>query len=286
MKSPLEVLNLYPPHDYTVNGAYRSRRASCGHKPFLLFAGTSLSWDDFGSAVTNLAHAFHARGVSKGDRVAIMAHNHPAHVLTLFTVARLGAIMVPINPEFRVEETRYALTHAAVSGVIASPETLATIRSATEGLGAQPWTILLDSSDDAQSLKSVMAEARLTEPPNIGAPGDTCVIIYTSGTTGIPKGVMHSQRNFVTAGEAFVQRVHLQPSDRVMIVLPLFHMNALFYSIAGALVAGAGAIIVPKFSASTFWQIAADNGATEVNLIEAMGDDSAIASRQRVPGRP
>ncbi len=51
-----------------------------------------------------------SEGVGKGDRVAIMARNHPAHVLTLFAVARLGAIMVPINPEFRVEEARYALT--------------------------------------------------------------------------------------------------------------------------------------------------------------------------------
>jgi crotonobetaine/carnitine-CoA ligase len=272
MKSPLEVLNLYPPHDYTVSGAYTSRRASCGDKPFLLFARTSLSWDDFGSKITKLAQAFHARGIGKGDRVAIMARNHPAHVMTLFSVARLGAIMVPINPEFRVEETRYALTHAEVRGVIASSETLATVRSATEGIGQAPWTILLDgSNEDSQSLDSVIAEARSTEPPNIGGADDTCVIIYTSGTTGVPKGVMHSQRNFVTAGEAFVQRVHLQPSDRVMVVLPLFHMNALFYSIAGALAAGAGAIIVPKFSASTFWQIAADNGATEVNLIEAMG---------------
>jgi crotonobetaine/carnitine-CoA ligase len=278
MKSPLDVVNSYPPHDYTLSGAYASRRASCGDKPFLLFGQTSLSWDDFGFKVTRLAQAFHGRGVGKGDRVAIMARNHPAHVLTLFAVARLGAIMVPINPEFRVEEARYALTHAEVTGVIASSETLATVRSATKDGGPAPWTILLDGSDDdAPSLESAMAEARSSEPPNVGAADDTCVIIYTSGTTGVPKGVMHSQRNYVTAGEAFVQRVHLQPSDRVMVVLPLFHMNALFYSIAGALAAGASAIIVPKFSASTFWQTAADNGATEVNLIEAMG--SILQSR-------
>ena len=67
---------------------------------------------------------------------------------------------------------------------------------------------------------------------------DTVLIVYTSGTTGFPKGAMHSQRSFVTGGEAFVQRVYLQDDDRVMIVLPLFHINALFYSVAGTLAAG------------------------------------------------
>jgi len=95
---------------------------------------------------------------------------------------------------------------------------------------------------------------------------------------------MHSQRSFVTGGEAFVQRVYLQPDDRVMIVLPLFHINALFYSVAGTLAAGASMVIVPRFSASTFWQTALDTGATEINIIEAIG--TILANRPRSEFRP
>jgi crotonobetaine/carnitine-CoA ligase len=69
-----------------------------------------------------------------------------------------------------------------------------------------------------------------------------------------------------------------------MIVLPLFHMNALFYSIAGALAVGGSAIIVPRFSASTFWQVAVDQGATEVNFIESIG--AILKSRPRSEFRP
>src|SRR6476469_428900 len=87
---------------------------------------------------------------------------------------------------------------------------------------------------------------------------DTFLIVYTSGTTGFPKGSMHSQRSFVTGGEAFVQRVYLQDDERVMIVLPLFHINALFYSVAGTLAAGCSMAIVPRFSASTFWDAAVE----------------------------
>jgi crotonobetaine/carnitine-CoA ligase len=91
--------------------------------------------------------------------------------------------------------------------------------------------------------------------PAAGPDADaTCVFIYTSGTTGFPKGVMHSQRSLLTAGEGFVARMHLQPDDRLLCVLPLFHINAIFYSLAGSLAAGATLILEPKFSASKFWQ--------------------------------
>mgnify|MGYP006192014959 CR=1 FL=1 len=73
-------------------------------------------------------------------------------------------------------------------------------------------------------------------PSDVSA-DDTFLIVYTSGTTGFPKGAMHSQKSFVTGGEAFVQRVYLQDDDRVMIVLPLFHINAPAYSVLGSVAA-------------------------------------------------
>ena len=68
------------------------------------------------------------------------------------------------------------------------------------------------------------------------------------------------------------------------IILPLFHVNALFYSLAGTLAAGASAVVVPKFSASTFWQTAIETGATEVNVIEAIG--TILINRPRSEFRP
>ncbi len=272
MKTPLEVINLYPAHDDTLAGAFATRQASRGSEPFLLVAGECLTWDEFAIQSAKLAAAFQARGIAKGDRVAIMARNHLGHVLTLFAAARLGAIMVPVNPDFGAQEARYVLSHAEVSGVIVAGETLPVVRQALRDTSLVPWMIRLDGSDhDAPSLQRVQQDAPSAAPPNLGAPDDTCVIVYTSGTTGLPKGVMHSQRSFVAAGEAYVERVHLQETDRPMIVLPLFHINALFYSVAGTLVAGASAVVVPRFSASTFWQTAAETGGTVTNIIEAIG---------------
>jgi len=272
MLKPLEVLKLYPEHGYTLNGAFASRAQSDPRRPFMLFAGRTWSWAEFGAAAEQTACLFAARGVKQGDRVAVVARNHEGHVLALFALARLGAVMVPINPEFGVQEARYVLHHAEVCGVIASSDTLDTARQACAGLATAPWFMTLDVSGDA--VPNFLQEIQRAPPraPADGVTGNaTCLIIYTSGTTGFPKGAMHSQKSFVHCGEAFVQRVHLQPEDRVMIILPLFHVNALFYSVAGTVAAGCSMVVVPRFSASTFWDTAVETGATEVNIIEAIG---------------
>lgn len=272
MKSPLEILRLYPPHDYTLHGAFASRTQRDPQRTFMLYDKTAWSWTAFDRAVEQAARVLVARGIRKGDRLGVMGTNSDGHIIVLFALARIGAIMVPVNPEFGVHEARYVFHHAEVSAVAASEKTLGTARQACEGLANPPWFMLLDGAGgDVPLLCHLMQEAPEVSLPDDVSPDATCLIVYTSGTTGFPKGAMHSQRSFVTGGEAFVQRVCLQDDDRLMIVLPLFHINALFYSVAGTLAAGASMVIVPRFSASTFWQTAVESGATEVNIIEAIG---------------
>ncbi len=201
-----------------------------------------------------------ARGIKKGDRVAVMARNHPGHVLMLLALARLGAIMVPVNPEFGVTEARYVMQHAGVAAVACSAEVLAVAREAAAGIAPAPWFTLIDgAADGVAALDDLIAAAPDDALPPAGTADDTCLIVYTSGTTGFPKGAMHSQRSFVTGGEAYVQRIYVQPEERLMIVLPLFHINALFYSVAGTLAGGACMIIVPQVFGV---HVLADRGST------------------------
>jgi crotonobetaine/carnitine-CoA ligase len=96
-------------------------------------------------------------------------------------------------------------------------------------------------------------------------------IVYTSGTTGFPKGVIHVHKDFTLTGEAFTLCAGIGPEDRLFTILPLFHVNAEYYSTMGALAAGASLILVPKFSAGIFWDQAVYYGATEFNFIGAIG---------------
>ncbi len=98
---------------------------------------------------------------------------------------------------------------------------------------------------------------------------------------------MHSQQSFVLAGERHIERVHLQPCDRALCVLPLFHNNALFNITASTVAAGATLVLVPKFSASQFWRTVAEQGVTQVNVMAALS--TILARRPRseyVPGHP
>ena len=280
MLRPLEVLRRYAPHDGTLAGVLASRAVRDPERTLLLYRGRETSYAEFARRVDAAARALAARGIGHGARFAVMASNSADFVVLLFALARLGAILVPVNPEFGVEEAGYILRHAGVAAVATQAAALEVAREATRTLSPAPWFLLLEGeSGDVPHFDALIAQAPTTTLPPPPASDATCLTLYTSGTTGFPKGVMHSQRNFVLAGEGFVARMHLQPDERLMCVLPMFHINALFYSIAGTLAAGASLVLLPRFSASQFWKAAADAGATQVNIIAAIGN--ILARRPR-----
>lgn len=280
MLSSLQVLRLYPPHDGSIASLLHTRAAAAPQRPCIVFEGRSYSYAQVVDAVGRTAAVLAAQGVAAGDRVGVMSLNHPSTVFVLLALAGLGAIMVPVNPEYGEHEARYVLEHAQVCGVVVAPASLPTVAAACRHGGATPWLMLNAADAGAHGLAVLPERARAWSGavPIAGAAADaTCVFIYTSGTTGFPKAGMHSQRSVVTAGEGFVDRMALQPQDRLLCVLPMFHINAICYSLFGALAAGATLILEPKFSAARFWETVGQTGATEVNTIAAA---SAILMRR------
>jgi crotonobetaine/carnitine-CoA ligase len=273
MLRPLEVLKLYPPHTGTLASLLDSRAAVAPERECLVFEQRAMRYAELRERVGRAALLLQRRGVRPGDRVGVMSTNHPSTVVLLLALARIGAVMVPVNPDYKAAEASYVFDHAQVSGVLCSPEALPVVREVVAALPAEPWLMLNRAGDDAlpvfdDGLDAVHDPA----PPDAQTPDAPCVFIYTSGTTGFPKGVMHGQRALILAGEGFVARMHLQPDDRLLCILPMFHINALFYSLAGALAAGATLILLPRFSASMFWIEAARTRATEANTIAAVSN--------------
>jgi crotonobetaine/carnitine-CoA ligase len=284
-RAPLEVLRLYPAHDGTLTGAFESRMRVDAERSFLLFRGREWRRHEFHAAALALARSLWRRGIRPGDRIGVLSRNHEGHVLLLFALARIGAIMVPTNPEFGVAEVKYVFGTARVSAIACSADCLEVARAAVSDSAPAPWFVLFDGeAEGADTLAAMMQLAPAVDlPPNPSA-DTSCLIIFTSGSTGFPKGALHSQRNFVTAGEANIARLWLQPEDRLLTMLPLFHVNALFYSLAGALAAGACCALEERFSASTFWDTVVATGATTVNIIEAIG--RILVARPRSEYRP
>lgn len=161
-----------------------------------------------------------------------MAFNDPATPVLLLACARLGAILVPCNPEVSADDAHYIFSHAQVMGVLCSVEALDRVEQALAGVAAPttvgaelhangeqpPWITLLDAlpihAGSALATKPATAEgttaphaASQAAPPAArrGTADHTLFILYTSGTTSFPRGgVMHSQGSYVLTAEAFV----------------------------------------------------------------------------------
>ena len=127
--TPLEVLQRYPAHDYTLHGALASRAQRIPQHSFIEFENGRLSYAETRAHVHQAMALLASYGVKPGDRIAVMAHNHPATAVLFLALASLGAMMVGVNPDFGEKEAHYVLEHSQSSGIVCSPAALATVEA-------------------------------------------------------------------------------------------------------------------------------------------------------------
>lgn len=223
-------------------------------------SGTRFSYAELGAAVDRLARALIGIGVSKGDRVGIWAVNCPEWVLVQYAAARVGAIMVNINPAYRAHELEYVLRHAGISVLCASQHhkssdyraLVAEVRDRCPGLravhfiGDGSWDALLNAAQTVAPEQLGQREAELScdDPVNIQ---------YTSGTTGFPKGATLSHHNILNNGYSVGETLGCNAQDRICLPVPFYHCFGMVMGNLAALTHGA-CIVIP---APTF-----DPGAT------------------------
>lgn len=273
--TPRETLARYRPHDLTLTGLLESRCAAGADRVFLCDGSRQWRYGEFAADVAAAACLLSRHGVVPGDRVAVMAPTTAETVIALFAIARLGALLVPINPELRSEESRPIVQRSRPRVLIHAAALAVDAAAACAGPAPAPLRVAIGSGFGD-------FDRRLTLDASTPRPGpdDSCLVLFTSGTTGTPKGVMHAQRTFVVAGEGFVERQWIQPDDRMLCILPMFHVNALFYSLGGAMAAGATLILGGKFSASRFWSLVAESRATQVNMLGSIGKILSLRPRE------
>ncbi len=210
-------------------------------------------------------------GVERGDRLHLHLSNGPAFYDLWFGAARAGAVIVPTNPLSTSEELAFVIGHAGCSVSVTQPDLLAAVAAARGGASG----VLVTGGDDidgARSLSSALGSADEMAADASTAqvdPLDPLAILYTSGTTSRPKGVIVTHAAYLHAGEVVAGHLRLRPDDRQLIVLPLFHGNAQYYSTMSALVTGASIALVERFSASRWSAQALAMDATVASLFAA-----------------
>jgi len=276
-----DVLNRYPGPVRTIPELLHSRAAVVPQQPAVEFEARAWTYAQLAAGSAALAQRLAAMGVQAGDRVAHVEANSDIAVLLFLASVSLGAIFVPMNPALTDDDLAYQLGHCGAVLVATSAAEAPRFDGLLQRIGLAAQRLLLEdiglAAADADAALALLPASGVVPPPL--APETPAVVIYTSGTTGRPKGVLHSHANYVLSAEAFVGRLDLQPHERLLTVFPLFHVNALFYSLGGALAAGGAFITARRFSASTFWTLAAKTRATELNILASLAKILAVRPR-------
>ena len=191
--------------------------------------GFRASYREFWELTTKCARGLLARGVKKGDRVGIWAPNRYEWTVVQYATARMGAILVNINPAYKTSELEYALNQSGVSFLVLAKafRTNDYVAMLEEVRGRCPElresVVLEDGWEKLLRDSTKVAEADLDELEATLQFDDPINIQYTSGTTGFPKGATLSHHNILNNGYFIGEGVHYTPEDRVCIPVPFYH---------------------------------------------------------------
>ena len=225
--------------------------------------GRQFTYSQFADAVSRTAALLAGEGVAKGDVVSLLMPNSVEYVIAYFACWRLGALAGPINSHLKEQEISYVVSNSEAKALLVGSEFLPVINQLRD-LPTLNAVILFD--DEAQATRDftkVEATADVTLD-------DEAIIIYTSGTTGKPKGCLLTHGNVVANARQISQWLGFNESDRLLTMMPLFHMNAVSVTTMSALYAGGSSVVSPKFSASRFWQIISDYQITSFGSVATM----------------
>jgi acyl-CoA synthetase (AMP-forming)/AMP-acid ligase II len=238
----------------------------------LIFKERRWSYAEFQREADRVANGLLRIGVKKGDRIAFFLPNCAEFLFSVFAVTKIGAVFVPLNPQYIAEEADYVLQHSEASVALTSPELLPLIESVRGRLGNLKQVIVSGAGDFAGALSwDQFLSGVVAEVPSIPIdPEDLASITYTSGTTDRPKGVMLSQYAYAFAPRMRAQGLGWNEEDRVLCVLPLFHVNALCHTCIAMLSVGGSIVLTEKFSASRFWDEVREHGITTSSLMRTI----------------
>jgi crotonobetaine/carnitine-CoA ligase len=268
-----------------------------GSRSFLLYEDRVISYQEMNENSNRISRSLRKLGIRKGDKVLVFFPNCLEYILLWFALAKLGAVMVPINTGLKRDDLTYIIQDSDAKAIVLESGLLEVYGEVRKRAGLDleiilpkgpsnppgdmvPFATLLEESADR-----LEGDVQMSDPVNI---------MYTSGSTGKPKGVILPHFNYLVSGKEMACYCRLQPGDRMFTPLPLFHIGAQQVVVIPSLLAGIDFALGGRFSASKFWDQVRQYRCSVVHCIypmtmflykqEAKADDADHPARRMIGG--
>jgi long-chain acyl-CoA synthetase len=228
--------------------------------------GRRYTYSEFDQAVNRTASMLAGQGIGKGDVVSLLMPNSVEYILAYFACWKLGALAGPVNSLLKESETAFVVGNSEAKAILVNSEYSERVASIRSQLPYLASVIVFD--DEASATVAFRDAGRPTG--SLVSKDDDAIIIYTSGTTGKPKGCLLTHGNVIANARQISEWLSFTPDDRLLTIMPLFHMNAVSVTTVSALFAGGSTVISAKFSAKRFWQTISDYQITSFGSVATM----------------
>lgn len=205
-----------------------------------------ISYERLGEMAGRFADALRELGVEKGDRVALISKPRAAWVTAFFAILKVGAIVLPLDPDLQTGEIERILTEAEVKGAVISGLKLDSLAEIKSRSLPELFIVSMDRSaaEDALFLDALLLGRKPAETIPV-SPEDMAILMYTSGTTGNAKGAMLLHRNISSNALAALKVVDLSADDNFLTIVPWYHIYGLTITLITPLIAGATTTYAP-----------------------------------------
>jgi len=237
--------------------------------------GLRLSFSALHDRVSQLANAFKAAGIIKGERVGLLLMNSAEFVESYFAIATIGAVVVPLNWRLVADELEFILKDSGTTRLIFGEEfidNVAELHSRGDKTDIAQWLQVDGETPIAHFARSYteFRESGDTTPPELGAYDDDMLyIMYTSGTTGLPKGVVHTHHTSFWGILTIGATGDYHDGDVYISPLPMFHVGALT-PISANVYMGVTSVVMRSFDPSRAWELLGEESVTTGLMVPAM----------------
>lgn len=220
------------------------------------------TWAQFVEECAAVAAGLQERGIAAGDRVIIHMQNRPEFLFTWFACSAIGAVAVTTNSRSSEDELAYFIEDSGARAAVTQPDLAEAVRTAGPDL---EWVAVTETAgaDGFGALRGSPEALHAVEPD----PAAPLSIQYTSGTTSRPKGVLWTHANGLWGARINALHEELFSTDVHLVYMPLFHTNAMAYSVLASIWVGARFVLLPKWSSSRFWEISQRHECTWTSLM-------------------